>query len=150
MLVVVAIVATLIAISFPAFSSGLDSIRLNTASDSLVSFLNAGLNRADRRQQPIEIVISIEGNNLEMRSPDPAFIRKLEMPEGVQIDRIHPVPPDGSEEKFRSIILYPAGAVPRIGVEIRNRKGSRNIVRVDPITGIARIESRSPGAEPGS
>ena len=47
---VVALVGMVAAIAFPSVTSGLDSVRLSSASDSIVSFLNAGLNRAERRQ----------------------------------------------------------------------------------------------------
>ncbi|HYP13176.1 MAG TPA: prepilin-type N-terminal cleavage/methylation domain-containing protein [Bryobacteraceae bacterium] len=140
MLMVVSIVALFVAISFPAVSSGLDTVRLGSATNSVVTFFNSALNRADRRQEPIEVIISIEANNLEMRSPDPAFTRKIDMPDGIKIDKIYPLPAEGYEEKARSVIVYPAGAVPRIGVEIRNSKGTRRIVRIDPITGIAQVE----------
>src|ERR1700681_1370283 len=50
-LIVVAIIAMIAAVSFPAVSSGLDTLRLRSASDSIVSFLNIALDHADRRQQ---------------------------------------------------------------------------------------------------
>ncbi|MGH9629142.1 MAG: pilus assembly FimT family protein [Bryobacteraceae bacterium] len=135
MMIVVAIVALIAAISYPAVTSGLDTIRLRSASDSIVSFLNAGLNRAERRQQFVEVTISKTENALSLRSADPGFQRRLELPEGVSILRILPEI-TGVEESGRSFGLYPAGTIPRLGVEIANRKGTRKIVSVDPITGV--------------
>ena len=66
MMVVLALVAMIGAVTFPAVTSGLDSVRLSGASDSIVSFLNAGLNRAERRQMPVEIFISIPENKLKL------------------------------------------------------------------------------------
>ena len=140
MMAVVAIIGLIAAISFPAVGAGLESVRLLSGADSIVAFLNAGMNRTERRQEPVEITISIADNALGMRSTDPAFQRMLHMPEGVTIVRIHPVPPDGSEERVRIFYLFPAGSVPRIGVEIANRRGTRRIVRVDATTGVAQIE----------
>ena len=140
MMAVVAIIGLIAAISFPAVGAGLESVRLLSGADSIVAFLNAGMNRTERRQEPVEITVSIADNALGMRSTDPAFQRTLHMPEGVTILRIHPVPPDGSEEKVRIFYLFPAGSVPRIGVEIANRRGTRRIVRVDATTGVAQIE----------
>jgi len=40
----------------------------------------------------------------------------------------------------RRVVLFPGGVAPRIGVEIANRRGTRRIVRVDPITGTPQIE----------
>src|SRR5712691_9088872 len=90
MLIVVAIIGLIAGISFPAVSSGIDSMRLNAASDSLVSFLNGALNRAERRQQVVEISISTEDNSVSLSSPDLA--RKLEMPTGVTIKKVYGSP----------------------------------------------------------
>ena len=50
--------------------------------------------------------------------------------------------PESREEKdgVRRFVLYPGGVVPRIGLELANRKGTHRIVRVDPITGVPQIE----------
>ena len=140
MIVVVAIIAIAAAIAFPAVNSGIESLRLKSASDSVVAFLNSALNRAERRQQLVEIAISIADNNIVMRSEDPAFVRNLTMPEGVTIAKIHPEV-IGTEETERRYVLYPGGTIPRLGVEIVNRKGQRRIVRVDPITGVPQVET---------
>ncbi|HYP06704.1 MAG TPA: prepilin-type N-terminal cleavage/methylation domain-containing protein [Bryobacteraceae bacterium] len=137
MIVVLALVGFIAALAFPAVTSGLDSIRLTSASDSVVSFLNAGLNRAERRQVPVEIIVSIPENKLKLFSVDTT--RELNMPEQIRIVRIHPVLPSGEDEE-RSFVLYPGGAVPRLGVEIVSERGFRRIVRVDPITGIPQVE----------
>jgi len=36
--------------------------------------------------------------------------------------------------------LLPGGTVPRIGIEIANRKGTRRLVRVDPMTGVPEVQ----------
>jgi len=139
MLMVVAIVGLLTAISFPAVTSGIDSIRLASASDSVVSFFNTGLNRAERRQQLIEIAVSKTERSLTMRSSERGFVRKIELPEGIAIVSILPESQD-EKDGGRRFVLYPGGVVPRIGLELANRKGTRRIVRVDPITGVPQIE----------
>ena len=55
MLIVVTIIGLIAGISFPAVTSGIDSLRLASASDSLASFLNGAMNRAERRQDVVEI-----------------------------------------------------------------------------------------------
>jgi prepilin-type N-terminal cleavage/methylation domain-containing protein len=62
MMVVMTIIALMAGISFPAVSAGIDSVRLRSATDSLASFLNAAVNRAERRQQAVEVVISPKDN----------------------------------------------------------------------------------------
>jgi prepilin-type N-terminal cleavage/methylation domain-containing protein len=139
MMIVVAIVGLLAGISFPSVTAGIDSIRLASASDAIVSFLNAGLNRAERRQQLIEIAVSRPERSLTMRSSEPGFLRRIELPEGIAIVAILPEIPD-DRDGVRRFVFYPGGVVPRVGLEIANRKGTHRIVRVDPITGAPNIE----------
>ena len=73
MMIVVTIISLIAGLTYPSITSGLDSMRLNAASRSIVSFFNSGLNRAERRQQAIQITISKPGNFLSMRSTDPSF-----------------------------------------------------------------------------
>ena len=145
MLIVVAIVGLIAGVSFPAVSSGIDSLRLASASDALVSFLNGALNRAERRQQPVEVSISINENAVYLASTS-GLLRKLEMPAGVTIQGVWPRLP-AEPEGPRRILLLPGGTAPQIGIEIRNRKGARRIVRVNPMTGIPEIERLAAGQE---
>ena len=139
MVVVVSIIGLVAAISFPAIGSGLESLRLRGATDSIVSFLNGGMNRAERRHELVEVILSKSENAIFLRSADPRFQRRLDMPEGITIAKIHPEIL-AHEENARSYVLYPGGTIPRFGVEITNRKGTHRIVRVDPITGVPEVQ----------
>ena len=143
MVVVVALISLMVGISFPAITSGIDSLRLNAATNGVVSFLNYGLSRAERRQQVVEITISKAENALAMRSTEAGFFRKLALPEGVSITHIFPELPEQSDAQ-RSFLLYPGGTVPRIGVQLINRRNAERLVRVDPITGVPRVERVEP------
>ena len=145
MLIVVTIIGLIAGISFPAVTSGIDSLRLASASDSLVSFLNGAMNRAERRQDVVEIAISIQDNAVSLTTT--GLSRKLEMPSGVTIKAVWPkfaANPDAP----RRFLLLPGGAVPRLGIEIANRKGVRRIVRVNPMTGVPEIERLAADQEP--
>ena len=146
MIVVIALIGLIGAVAFPAVSSGIDSARLTSASDSIVSFLNAALNRAERRQHPVEVVVSIKENKLMLYTVDTT--RTLEMPESVSIVKIHPERLMEETEEERSLVLYPNGAIPRFGVEITSSRGYRRIVRVDPITGVPQVEQPQVSDEP--
>jgi prepilin-type N-terminal cleavage/methylation domain-containing protein len=141
LLVVVGLISLMVGISFPAITSGIDSLRLNAATNSIVNFFNAGLSRAERRQQVVEITILKARNSFEMRSIDPGFTRTLELPEGVSISAVLPEIPDREEDAPRTFLLYPGGSVPPLGVQLQNRRNVQRIVRVDPITGVPRTES---------
>src|SRR5579862_102691 len=139
MLIVVAIIGLIAGISFPSVASGLESLRLTSATDSIVGLLNGALNRAERRQQAIEVSVSIQDNSVSLTSTEPGFFRKLEMPDGVKIAAIWPKLPEADTQP-RRFLLLPGSTAPRLGVEIVNRKGARRIVRVNPITGVPDIE----------
>lgn len=139
MLIVVALVSLLVGITFPAVSSGIDTLRLNAATDSVVSLFNEAVIRADRRQQVVELTISRTDRTLSLRSGEPGSERKVELPQGVSILSVLPEPPQ-PEDGPRRFLLYPGGAVPRLGIEMTNARKVRRIVRLDPITGVPMIE----------
>jgi prepilin-type N-terminal cleavage/methylation domain-containing protein len=140
MMIVVAIIGLMVGITFPAVSAGLDSVRLASATDSLASFLNAAVNRAERRQQPMELVISLRDNLLTLYSNEPGFTRELRMPAGIVIEAVLP-PEPGDAQDGRRLILMPGATVPGIGIQIANLRGTRRIVRLDPMTGFPHVES---------
>jgi prepilin-type N-terminal cleavage/methylation domain-containing protein len=140
MMVVVALIALMAGISYPAITSGIDSMRLKAATNSVVSFLNAGLSRAERRQQVVEITISKLDNSIEMHSSVPGFSRKLPMPQGISIVQVLPPLPENPDAP-RMFFLYPGGTVPPFGVQLINRRNVQRVVRVDPITGVPRVET---------
>jgi prepilin-type N-terminal cleavage/methylation domain-containing protein len=140
MLVVIGLISLLVGISYPALTSGIDSLRLKAATNGVVSFLNYGLSRAERRQQMVEITISKADNSIEMRSTEPGFYRKLQLPDGVSIVQVlPPLPEDADPALKRDFLLYPGGTVPPLGLQLINRRNVQRVVRVDPITGVPRV-----------
>lgn len=139
LLIVMTIVGLIAGISFPSVSAGVESIRLSSAATSTASFLNGALNRAERREEAVEIVISPQDNTLGLYGAAPGFQRMLRMPDGVAIEAVLPELRE-PQEGPRRFMLLPGGVPPRIGVQLRNRRGARRIVRVDPITGAPQIE----------
>jgi prepilin-type N-terminal cleavage/methylation domain-containing protein len=138
LLVVVALISLMAGIAFPAITSGIETLRLNAATNAIVSFLNSGLDRSERRQQMVEITVSKSG--LEMHSTVKEFERKLALPEGVTITHVLPEAEYGDPAAQRTFVLYPGGTVPGFGIELINRRNVERIVRVDPITGVLRVE----------
>jgi prepilin-type N-terminal cleavage/methylation domain-containing protein len=143
MLIVVTLMALVAGISYPSVASGIDSLRLRAASDGIVGFLNTAIDRAERRQQAIQIWISPRDSVMTAQSPDLEFRRRFDLPGTVRILSVLPntgIPPD----EPRTFLLYPGGTVPAIGVEIANQDGRRRMVRIDPITGVpgSELEAR--------
>jgi|SRR5450755_1648315 prepilin-type N-terminal cleavage/methylation domain-containing protein len=140
MLVVVAIIAIMVGISFPAISSGIDSLRLNQASNGISNFFSSALNRSSRRQIVVEVAVSQAENSLVMRSTEAGFERHMEMPDGVTIAEVLPPLIDGGSPATRSFFLYPGGTVPQFGVRLTNSRHMDRIVSVDPMTGVPHVE----------
>lgn len=132
MLVVATIIAIIASISFPALTAGLASIRLSSASGSAASFLTSTMNRVDRREQPAAILISPKTNTLAAytaasgEKPE----RQLQLPQGISIEGDEP----------RRFVLMPGGTVPRMTLILRNDKGARRSVQVDPTTGVPKVQ----------
>ena len=145
MLIVVSLIALVAGLSYPSVTSGLDSLRLRSASDGIVSFLNVALDRAERRQQAVELWISPGDNALAARTADQGFSRRMDLPDPVRIIAVSPaLAASPAPDQPRRFLLYPGGAAPRIGVEIATPQGHKRLVSVDPITGSPRSEPVTP------
>ena len=143
LMVVLVIVSLMIAIALPTTLAGLENLRLSTGAQSVAAFMNLAANRAERHQEAMELTIRVKENSVTMRSPDVAFIKKLELPPGIRVDAVFPPLEEPSDEP-REFLIQPGGVPPRIGIEIANRRGARRIVRLDPITGVSQIEPPAP------
>jgi len=139
MLVVIAIVGVIVAVTAPSVSAGLDAVRMASATQSVATFLNGAGNRAERRQQAVELVVSRKDNKLSMYTNEPGFTRELALPDGVSIEAVLPGD-DGDPDAIRRLILMPGATVPGIGIRLANRRGSRRLVKLDPMTGFPRTE----------
>jgi len=134
-MIVVGIIGIMVAVAFPSVTSGIDSLRIRSASDQIVSTFNSAMNRADRRQIPVEVVIDPPQRRLFFASADASYRRDLILPDGVTIEHVYPLIPGLDEGLPRQFLLHPGGTVPRIAVELKNRRNVRMMVSVDPITG---------------
>ena len=141
MVVVVAIIALIVGLSFPAASAGLESVRMVSAADSVATFLNAAVNRAERHQQPVEVVIFAREGRLALYSNEPGFTRELKMPDGVAIEAVLPAEEGGDATQPRRILFIPGATIPGISIQLGNRRNTHRRVRLDPMTGFPRVES---------
>jgi prepilin-type N-terminal cleavage/methylation domain-containing protein len=141
MLVVCSIIGLIAAISFPSFSAGLDSVRMSSATGMVSSFLNSAVNRAERRQQAVELIVSPKDNLLIMYTNEPGFERKVKMPDGISIQAVLPAIDGEPPDSPRQLMLMPGATAPGIGILLGNQHGSHRIVRLDPMTGFPRVES---------
>ena len=142
-MVVMTIIAIMAGAVYPSVASSLDGIRLSSSSDDVVAFLNGAVERANRRQVPVEVSIDQATGSIVLHSTEAGFERRYELPPNLTIQKILPELPGGvtdSNRTARRFYVYPGGTVPRIGVLLANRNGAQRLIRIDPITGAPRIE----------
>jgi hypothetical protein len=139
MLIVMTLIALVAGLSYPSISSGLETLRLRSSSDAIVALLNTSLERADRRQQAVEIQIWPREGVITARSADAGFQKRIEIAQPVRISDILPHLPSGVED-MRRILVYPGGAAPRVGVELTTVQGRKRLVSIDPITGVPQAQ----------
>ena len=145
LLMVVAIIGLLAGLTYPTASAGMDSLKLRTAGDHVAAFLYQAVGKADRRQEPVEIVFQKAEGVITSRGLRPDSERELVLPDGISIMAVLPEPP-GFEQPVRSYFLLPGAAFPRIAIVIGNRKGNKKVIRLDPITGapsVSAVEDRA-------
>ena len=131
MLIVVAIIAVMAGLSFPALTAGLAGVRLASAAGSAASFLTSAMNNVERRERPAEIVILPKENRIAVFTAAAGDhpVDSLSMPVGVSVE---------GEEPHR-FLLFPGGAFPRISLVLRNDKGGRRSIEIDPVTAVPKI-----------
>jgi len=141
MMVVVMIIAVIVAISTPSVNAGIDAVRLATATSSVAAFLNSASTHAERRERPVELVISAK--TLIFISTDPGSKHQLDMPEGISMEPVAAVQSEDAEGISRWLFM-PGGAVPEVAIRLSNKHGGRRTVKLDPMTGFPRVENGPP------
>jgi type II secretory pathway pseudopilin PulG len=135
MMIVVTLIALVAGLSYPTLSSGLETLRLRSASDAIISMLNTAVERADRRQQAVQIQIDAHNGIIQATSADGAFNKRIEIAPPLSITDVLPHTPS-SFEPTRRILVYPGGSPPRVGIELSTIAGRKRLVSIDPITGV--------------
>ncbi len=148
MLIVVAILGVAASIVYPGLLSGLDALRLTRSANAVADLMTGAVQRVERRQTVVEIAILPAESVIQLNSPGRAFQRELKLEDGVTIREVHPRLPGAPGElrvaeatEARRFLLLPAAAPPRFGIELQNARGGRRLVRLDPVTGVARVEA---------
>jgi type II secretory pathway pseudopilin PulG len=144
MVVVVAIIGVIAGVSFPAISAGLESVRMVSATDSVATFMNSAVNRAERRQQAIALLVDPKEGTLSLYSAEPGFEKHLKLPEGVAIEAVLPADGAGESKEERRFLFLPGATVPAIGIQLTNGHNAHRLVQLDPMTGFPRVKSIEP------
>ena len=142
MLIVMALVGLVTGLTYPSVTSGLNTLRMRSATNSIASFLTTAADRAERNQQAIELVISTQANTLTAVSSDTRFQQRLELGDDIRIVNVLPaLVNQRPDAPARSFVLYPGAPVPRIGIELAGRAGPHRVIAVDPLTGFSHVQA---------
>ena len=131
------IIAVIVAVTTPSIGAGIDAVRLATATSSVAAFLNSASTHANRRERPVELVISAK--TLVYISTDPGSKHELDLPDGITAEAVTSVQSEDAEGDSRWLFL-PGGAIPEVAIRLANRHGGRRMVKLDPMTGFPRVE----------
>lgn len=140
MMLVVLLISLMAALTFPGVTSGLDSIRMRTAADTVAGLLAQAMVQVERRQEPVELTIAPAEGTFSLRSLRPGFQRDYRLPDGISLREVRPAPPGGGEPgAVRSLLVFPGATFPRVSLVLASARGHIREVRVDPVTGAARV-----------
>jgi type II secretory pathway pseudopilin PulG len=143
MMVVTLLIALMAAITFPSVRSGLETLRLNAAARGMVDLFNSALNRAERRQEAVEVVVSRRDNRVWMLTSLAGSRRDFSLPDSIHIVDVLP-PIEDPDDHPRTFFLYPGGTTPGVGVVLKSNEGAIRIVSVDPVTGVPSVTKPEP------
>jgi hypothetical protein len=115
-------------------------MRMSSATGSVAAFLNAAVTHAQRRQQPVELVVSFKDHTLRQYSNEPGYEKELKLPDGILFEAV--LPDEGQiPGEDRRFLLMPGGTVPGIGIQLMNRRDGHRLIKLDPMTGYPRVEA---------
>ena len=130
LLIVIAIVGLMLTIAYPSFTRGLDGIRLRTTVDGVGTFFNQARNMADRRQQPVHLIVDPELRSVIAVSLDRGWQSVYELPDRIGVE----IPRERS-----SVILFPGAPAPRLRVMLTSESGGRVGLQVNIFTGVPEL-----------
>jgi prepilin-type N-terminal cleavage/methylation domain-containing protein len=134
LLVAMAIVGLMLAITFPSFTAGLDGIVLRSDIDRAGSFFNEARLQADRLQQPVQLTADPGEHEISAVSVDGSWEESF-----VLSDRSHIVFP----KQKQSLILHPSTPAPQFRLLLESERGSRTGLQTNIFTGVP--EDWNPG-----
>jgi hypothetical protein len=97
------------------------------------------MNTADRRQLPVQLTFQPAQNRIVLRAAGRGQDQLFELPREIAIRRILPALFLSEEKSERYLVVYPNGAPPQLTVELESPRGSLRQIRLDPITGVAKV-----------
>lgn len=141
LMIVLMVVSLMVGITYPSVSAGMDSLRLRAEADRAAALLTQGITRVERTQTPLELLADRAAGRIVLRDFPGRFVREQKLESGVRIAAILPPLPGAGEETSRIVLLAPGEPFPAVGLVFANSRGQRRLVRIDPLTAMAVVET---------
>jgi len=127
MMVALAVIGLMAAISYPSFSSGLEGVRLRSSVDQAAIFWANARLRADRSQLPVQVTADPKKNELRAVGAESDWRESLTPSEGVRM--VEP-------KELRSYVVYPGMPSPQFEAAFESPGGVRAGLKIDVFTGM--------------
>ncbi len=141
LMIVLMVVSLMVGITYPSVSAGIDSLKLRAEADRAAALLTQGITRVERTQAPLELLADRAAGRIVLRDFPGRFVREQKLESGVRIAAILPHLPAAGEETSRIVLLAPGEPFPAVGLVFANSRGQRRLVRIDPLTAMAVVET---------
>ncbi len=125
--IVTALAALALAISYPAVDRSLDGLRLRTAAEEAGEFLISAQQYADRNREAVLLQIDPPSRRMLVTSASSNWQRNLAFREPVRFT----VPANR-----RSVLLHPGDLLPNLAISLAARGPGRAGFQVDPLGGV--------------
>ena len=122
-----AIVAFMMAVAYPNFTSGLEGVKLRSAAAKAGTFWSAARQRSDRFQEVVQVSVDPEKRLLHARSAEGEWADALPLDDGLFV---------AQPAETRSWILYPGTPSPQFEVLLGGDNGGRAGIRVNVLTSV--------------
>ena len=130
LLIVIAIIGLMVTIAYPSFTRGLDGIRLRTTVDGVGTFFNQARNMADRRQQPVHLIVDPELRSVIAVSLDRGWQEVYELPDRIRVER---------PKERAGVILFPGAPAPPVRVMLTSESGGSSGLQINIFTGVPEL-----------
>lgn len=136
-LIVVTLIGLLAGVTFPSISTALESIRLASAADQVVNFLNLATSHAERFEEAVLLEVVPNQGRLRLTGAQSGWQQELVLPASVHIRQVLPLLEGVEPAASREFLIFPGGPPPALGLELVNDRRARRRIELDPVTGLA-------------
>jgi general secretion pathway protein H len=144
LLIVMALLGVLTAVTYPSIGRGMGTLRLRTASREIAAAIRLARSKALREQQAYYLQFDIDKGEVELSSEDLKYQRSFSLPEGVVFRRVALLGEDsGPYSSDRAYYFAPNGLGENIEVMIANSHGRQMKIIQSSMVSSPKIEESS-------